>query len=106
MAGLGGTGPPVTVSLEVIGDYTKEELEAAEAASQLSSEPCQHRMSSGESSLASRTSQGATSITSKGFRQHVPLGSMKCRDLRVRRHQQRPVGSAGHTEVPSDLCSC
>lgn len=59
MAGLGGTGPPVTVRLEVIGDYTQEELAAAEAASQLSSEPCQHRQSSAEGSLPSRGSQGA-----------------------------------------------
>ena len=59
MAGLGGTGPQVTVRLEVIGDYSREELEAMEAVSQLSSEPCQHRQCQGESSsLPSRGSQG------------------------------------------------
>jgi len=58
MAGLGGTGPPVTVRLEVIADYTREELEAADAASQLSSEPCQHRHGLGEGSLSSKGSQG------------------------------------------------
>lgn len=61
MAGLGGTGPPVTVRLEVIGDYSREEVEAMEAVSQLSSEPCQQRQSHGESSsLPYRGSQGTT----------------------------------------------
>ena len=64
MAGLGGTGPPVTVRLEVIGDYSREELEAMEAASQMSSEPCQHRQCQGESSsLPSRGSQGTYTRT-------------------------------------------
>lgn len=59
MAGLGGRGPPVTVRLEVIGDYSREELEAMEAVSQLSSEPCQHRHCPGEgSSLPTRGYQG------------------------------------------------
>ena len=59
MAGLGGTGPPVTVRLEVIGDYSRDELAAAEAADQSSSEPCQHRQSAADGSLPARGSQGA-----------------------------------------------
>ena len=59
MAGLGGTGPPVTVRLEVIGDYGKDELAAAEAAAQAPSEPCQHRQSAADGGLPARGSQGA-----------------------------------------------
>ena len=59
MAGLGGTGPPVTVRLEVIGDYSRDELAAAEAAAQAHPEPCQHRQSAVEGSLPARGSQGA-----------------------------------------------
>ena len=59
MAGLGGTGPPVTVRLEVIGDYSKDELAAAEAAAQAPSEPCRHRQSAADGSLPARGSQGA-----------------------------------------------
>ena len=68
MAGLGGTGPPVTVRLEVIGDYSRDELAAAEAAHQAPSEPCQHRQSAADGSLPARGSQGALHIASGAHR--------------------------------------